>query len=160
MAVIMDERHIKWSELADKAKASEFDVAGLKRTLNSVYGASADAKLFIDRYADQMKMYYLLQKSNEQYPPKIKNVIFNNPATIVFWSDGTKTVVKCQDDDIFDPEKGLAMAVCKKAFGNKGNYCNELKKWLPKEEESEYTEPLWDQIAEAFRKAGDAFAGN
>lgn len=67
--------------------------------------------------------------------PKIKNVIFNDPATIVFWADGTKTVVKCQDDDIFDPEKGLAMAISKKALGNKGNYCNELKKWLPKNKE-------------------------
>lgn len=68
--------------------------------------------------------------------PKIKDVIFNDPATIVFWADGTKTVVKCQDDDIFDPEKGLAMAITKKALGNKGNYCNELKKWLPKDEEA------------------------
>ena len=65
--------------------------------------------------------------------PKIKDVIFNDPATIVFWVDGTKTVVQCQDDDIFDPEKGLAMAITKKALGNKGNYCNELRKWLPKE---------------------------
>lgn len=67
--------------------------------------------------------------------PKIKDVIFNDPATIVFWADGTKTVVKCQDDDIFDPEKGLAMAITKKALGNKGNYCNVFRKWLPKEEE-------------------------
>ena len=66
----------------------------------------------------------------------IKDVIFNKPATIVFWTDGTKTVVKCQNDDIFDPEKGLAMAIAKKAFGNKGNYCNEIKKWTDK-----YVEP-------------------
>ena len=66
--------------------------------------------------------------------PEIKNVIFNDPATIVFWEDGTKTVVKCQDGDEFDPEKGLAMAIAKKAYGNKGNYCNKMKKWLPKEE--------------------------
>lgn len=64
----------------------------------------------------------------------IKKVIFNSPATIVFWMDGTKTVVKAQGDDIFDPEKGLAMAISKKALGNKGNYCNELKKWLPEED--------------------------
>ena len=63
--------------------------------------------------------------------PEIKNVIFNDPATIVFWDDGTKTVVKCQDGDEFDPEKGLAMAIVKKSYGNKGNYCNKLKKWLP-----------------------------
>ena len=66
----------------------------------------------------------------------IKDVIFNKPATIVFWTDGTKTVVKCQNDDVFDPEKGLAMAIAKKAFGNKGNYCNEIKKWTDK-----YVEP-------------------
>ena len=54
--------------------------------------------------------------------PLIKNVIFNAPATIVFWKDGTKTVVKAQGDDEFDPEKGLAMAICKKALGNDRDY--------------------------------------
>ena len=61
---------------------------------------------------------------------RIKNVIFNDPATIVFWSDGTKTVVKTQNNEKFDPEKGLAMAIAKKALGNKGNYFNEIKKWV------------------------------
>ena len=45
---------------------------------------------------------------------QITKVIFNDPATIVFWSDGTKTVVKCSEDDEYDMETGLAMAVCKK----------------------------------------------
>ena len=61
--------------------------------------------------------------------PRIKKVIFNDPATIVFWKDGTKTVVKCGDGDIFDPEKGLAMAIAKKALGNKGHYFETVKKW-------------------------------
>lgn len=64
-------------------------------------------------------------------PNEIKKVIFNDPATIVFWNDGTKTVVKAHDEE-FDPEKGLAMAISKKLLGNKGNYYNEFKKWLPK----------------------------
>ncbi len=68
----------------------------------------------------------------EHDKPTIKDVIFNNPATIVFWSDDTKTVVKCQDGDVYDPEKGLAMAISKKFFGNKGNYCNEINKWVEK----------------------------
>lgn len=68
--------------------------------------------------------------------PDIKNVIFNDPATIVFWSDGTKTVVKVHDGDEYDEEKGLAMAISKKALGNKGNYCNVFKKWLPEEDET------------------------
>lgn len=48
----------------------------------------------------------------------IRKVIFNDPATVVLWSDGTKTVVKCGPDDIFDKEKGLAMAIVKKMAGN------------------------------------------
>ena len=63
----------------------------------------------------------------------IENVIFNDPATIVFWSDGTKTVVKAQSGDTFDPEKGLVMAISKRVYGNSGNYYNALKKWLPDE---------------------------
>ena len=64
-------------------------------------------------------------------PFAINKVIFNDPATIVLWEDGTKTVVKCDENDRYDPEKGLAMAISKKALGNKGNYYNHLKKWLP-----------------------------
>lgn len=62
--------------------------------------------------------------------PKIENVLFKNPATIVFWKDGTKTVVKAQRKEKYDPEKGLVMAMVKKILGNKGNYYNEIKKWL------------------------------
>lgn len=64
---------------------------------------------------------------------KIKKVVFNNPATIVFWEDGTKTVVKAVNEP-FDPEKGLAMAIAKKFFGNSGSYYNEFKKWLPEKD--------------------------
>lgn len=60
----------------------------------------------------------------------IEKVIFNDPATIVYWKDGTKTVVKCQNDDKFDKEKGLAMAIVKKLFGNKGNYNKVFKKYI------------------------------
>lgn len=65
---------------------------------------------------------------------RIKKVIFNKPATIVIWGDGSKTIVKSGDYDVFDPEKGLAMAIAKKALGNQGNYYEVFKKWLPEEE--------------------------
>lgn len=63
---------------------------------------------------------------------KIKDVIFNSPATIVFWEDGEKTIVQCQDGEPFDPEKGLAMAISKKVFGNKYDYYKIFKKWVGK----------------------------
>lgn len=68
---------------------------------------------------------------------KIKKVLYKNPATIVFWNDGSKTAVVCQKNDIYDPEKGLAMAILKKMNGNTGCYYKEFKKWLPKEEEND-----------------------
>lgn len=52
----------------------------------------------------------------------IKKVIFNNPATIVIWADGTKTVVKRQKGDRYDKEKGLAMAFVKRTMGLKEFY--------------------------------------
>lgn len=46
----------------------------------------------------------------------IKKVIFNDPATIIIWQDDSKTVVKCSDEEQFDKEKGLAMALVKHCF--------------------------------------------
>lgn len=69
--------------------------------------------------------------------PNINKVHFNDPVTVVLWSDGTKTIVRCGEDDIFDPEKGLAMAIAKKALGNRGNYYEIFKKWLPEEKNNE-----------------------
>ena len=68
---------------------------------------------------------------------EIAKVIFNNPATIVIWDDGSKTVVKAENEP-FDPEKGLAMAIAKKALGNKGNYYETFKKHLPKTKKLEF----------------------
>lgn len=60
----------------------------------------------------------------------IKDVIFDGPATIVFWYDGSKTVVKAQNGEKFDPEKGLAMAISKKFLGNEYSYYEFFKKYV------------------------------
>ena len=67
-------------------------------------------------------------------PKRIKKVIFNDPATIVFWYDGTKTVVKCQAGDKYDKMTGLAMAISKKFLGNTGRYYNTFRPWLEAED--------------------------
>ena len=92
-----------------------------------------DVELTKNLYKTILNSTYGTKAFKTNYIPEIKNVIFNDPATIAFWEDGTKTVVKCQPGDSFDPEKGLAMAIVKKTYGNKGSYCNKLKKWLPNE---------------------------
>ena len=63
----------------------------------------------------------------------IRKVIFNPPATVVYWSDGSKTVVKCSANDKFDPEKGMAMAIAKRCANNSGSYYKEIQKWIGEE---------------------------
>ena len=65
----------------------------------------------------------------------IKKIILNDPATIILWTDGSKTVVKAHNED-FDAEKGIAMCFMKKALGNKGSFNNVFKKWIPAEKET------------------------
>lgn len=67
---------------------------------------------------------------------KIKRVIFNDPATIVIFEDGSKSIVKVHNE-VYDKEKGLAMALLKKIQGNTGKYYDVFKKWIPKEPEIE-----------------------
>lgn len=71
------------------------------------------------------------------YPPDspmigiaIKDVRFSPPATIVFWSDNTKTVVKAQNGELFDAEKGLMACIIKRITGNTGRYNELFKKYI------------------------------
>lgn len=48
----------------------------------------------------------------------VDRIIFNDPATIVFWQDGTKTVVKCQKGQTFNPYFGFCAAIAKKLYGS------------------------------------------
>ena len=104
----------------------------------SIYNNSTN--MVDDIFNSMLKIYGTIYYPNEKNlyagGTTIKDVIFNNPATIVKWSDGSKTVVKCQQGDIYNPELGLAMCVVKKCCGNKGNFNDVFKKWIPKEVEN------------------------
>lgn len=47
----------------------------------------------------------------------IEKVLYNNPATIVFWSDGTQTRNVCPKNTLYNPDSGLAFCVLKKFMG-------------------------------------------
>lgn len=64
----------------------------------------------------------------------IKDVIFHEPATIVKWWDGTKTVVKCNEGDTFNKEFGLLACIVKKFTGNTGRWNEILKNFINKED--------------------------
>lgn len=103
-------------------------------TLNDWFG-----ELMKKKPVTKVTVHHMGEVRYDKYPTLnvnfIKRVIFSDPATIVFWEDGTKTVVKTQDGEKYDKEKGLAMAISKRVFGNERDYYNVFKRWMRKGEE-------------------------
>ena len=125
-AIIFDQKELRW-KICISAVQPEFVKCALRELFD-------DAESAYQNFHRNMNSFYGLGFGFHDYHiglPEIKDVIFNPPATIVFWEDGTKTVVKAQGEN-FDPEKGLAMAITKKALGNNGRYYKILKKWMKK----------------------------
>lgn len=94
-------------------------------------------EVFKTRYlADWVATPIEIKKEKNAMPkiPEIKNVYFNDPCTVVIWEDKTKTIVRCSENDFYDPEKGLAMAIIKKISGNDNSFHKIFKKWVPEEE--------------------------
>lgn len=112
-----------------------------KNRLNSFYGANKSewAQYAAADVINTMRAHEALMASKRF---SITRVIFSDPATIVFWADGTKTVVKCQEGDIYSEETGLAMAIVKKVFGNKGNFNEVFKKFIPGYDKREATDEM------------------
>ena len=128
-------------------------IANLKETMkraNGLYGLSGYNGVYgmeIDHLNSEILRQYCLSTElckpntvacikeettmNCDIRSNIKDVIFNYPATIILWKDGTKTIVKVRKGETYDPEKGFAMAVCKKMFGNEGNYYKVFKEYVP-----------------------------
>lgn len=80
-------------------------------------------------YAYDEMLHSLGYKKEENWEPYIEKVIFNPPATIVFWKSGGKTVVKCNEPDEYDKAKGVALCYMKKALMNSsGEFNKQLRK--------------------------------
>lgn len=61
--------------------------------------------------------YHILSCNTALYDLGIRKIIFNNNATIVFWENNKKTVVKCCEMDTYSREAAIAIAIMKHAVG-------------------------------------------
>lgn len=57
----------------------------------------------------------------EHLIPSIAKLIYNDPATIIIFDDGTKSVVKCQEGDLYSKERGFVFALLKRIYGPEYN---------------------------------------
>ena len=129
------------SKIGDVQDILDYNVATVYDTVYDTVREGMERAIY-----DKMALHYqptepcklnaaicIKEEKNMNYDVRssIKDVIFNYPATIILWKDGTKTIVKARKGETYDPEKGFAMAVCKKMFGNEGNYYKVFKEYTP-----------------------------
>ena len=97
--------------------------------LHTIRHSSMDVGCEIEGYFNPDKYEIHLGREMCSVPitfkkPLPKKVIFSGPATTILWKDGTKTTVKCHDEDVWANDVGIAMCYLKKMLGNKGNFNN------------------------------------
>lgn len=97
------------------------------REIKSIAGIPGIGTLYGNRNAAKAEADKRIKMKQKPLIPGIKNVIYSGEATIVFWEDGIKTVVRCQPDDEWDGEKGVLECIAKRAYGN-GNKFNDVVK--------------------------------
>ena len=117
----------------EKAREEFFKRAALRNILNPVYGVTGAS-------SDKSKSKNDISKPKMTHVcPGIKKVIFNDPATIVLWDDGTKTVVKCSEGDTYSEWSGLAFCICKKLMGDE--FHKVFKHWCDRDD---IRKPIYD----------------
>lgn len=78
-------------------------------------------KVYLDALQIGTLVYRDMRESRKLVGEK---VVFNPPATVVLWADGSKTVVKCDPKDTFNETTGVALCYMKKALGNTSRALN------------------------------------
>lgn len=127
-----------------------------------IYDPMVCVRVNPDLIIKDIKMFFKLDDQSEKvapkkdkgaknrYIPEIKNVIFNYPETTVLWEDGTKTSVKCNPEDEYSKEVGLALCAMKKAFGNTGDFNDIFRKWIPKEDSEQWQDSFFSDFCREY----------
>lgn len=97
--------HCQRNHLEIEAKFSVFDLntSDMEIAHQSVYSR--------DKTLDFLKELFRNQA-------RVVRVVHNGPATVLFWDDGTKTVVKLQNGDTDDHEKAIMAGMLKRLYPN------------------------------------------
>lgn len=72
----------------------------------------------IDDIVSDIVIDHIAEDSTRDSYDSPSQVIFNPPATIVIFNDGTKIISKCDKEDKFSKETGFLMCMLKRAYGN------------------------------------------
>ena len=89
----------------------------------------------IDNDLNLIRMIEELEAEEQYDYLAYERIIFNDPATIVIWADGTRTVVKACKEDKFDKGVGLKTALLQRVLGK--NIDKEINKIVDEDNKRE-----------------------
>ena len=142
-------RSWRWVDLPDEIRIeAEVDPmmfnppAWLQVILNNTQETEKEKQTMVPRKNVQNDMYsQLLQREYIEYSrmfketeggiivmPEVTKIIHSGPVTVVFWKDGTKTLVRCAAHDAYDEYNAFCAALAIKMYGNN----SKLKKMIKK----------------------------
>lgn len=127
------DKRFTFKPMESKSLITDIDVESLYPTFALDFSVPTNV---VDAVYREIFNYITKKEAIKTMRNSIKKIIFNDPATIIIWGNGDKTIVKCGEGETYDPEKGMAMAIAKHFLGDKGNYYETFKKWLPKKNET------------------------
>lgn len=111
--------------MSDNLKDTKFYLKDFENTYNSLLNMGQTvitirADRCLETHDVVMLLNLLIKAANDtsRKEPTPERVLFNGPATVMFFDDGTKTVSKCNGDE-FDPLFGIIACAVRKAGRNR-----------------------------------------
>lgn len=101
-----------------------------KTLINAFYGLNGSFNFDEFSLDPHYQTYKIIPLSMQ-----ISKVIYQNPATIVFWKDGTKTVVKCQEGDKYSYSAGIMHAIIRKMYEDNSRKYSDILSYISTAEE-------------------------
>ena len=131
---------LPYKYILDMDKAT-LEIEATKKLAETTKTIEATKKLAETAKKIMTEPYYNTFHAYKRYIPK--RIIYNDPATVVFWKDGTKTVVKRAPNEVSNHYTAFCAALAKKIFETnshvnrivKSGECVEKKTVVKKQEE-------------------------
>lgn len=128
-----------------------------KMSYDEFYKERCKMKAAMDYYYNTNKLNVSIKLEERSI---IKKIILNGPATIFFWKDGSKTVVKCMEGDKYDLYTAFCIAFTKKLIGSNSKIKSTLKKAEIVDQNPEMTtEEIENEIAKIIDRVNKNLNG-
>ena len=97
---------------------------------------------------------FYIEKNGSTKMVYIKKVLYNNPVTVVWWSDGTVTRNRCPENVTYNSDTGLLFCIAKRLLGN-NDVAEIFNAWsLPENKEANNAYVTLKDVRKTLREEG------